>query len=140
MACEFGEATTVSFSSGLSGVADQLTQIGGLNRSVAVADVTPLSQARGTYKKKKFGRRYDHEAIEFEYYFDKTFSESILPALGNEITITITFNNESETLSGTGAIVRSSTPTVVGDEVMMCSIAFQFTGGTTNPPTYVPTA
>lgn len=129
MAVDFGNAATVTFDSGMSGNASQVVQIGGLNRSVAVEDITPLSQANATYKKKKFSRRYEHEAIEFEFFFDSEASNAFMALGETGNTVTITYPG-GESLAGDGALIGHSLPTLVGDEVMRATVQFQFEGGT----------
>ena len=124
--CIFGNKATITFSGGAV-VLGKVQSIDGWARSVAVADATPLDQADGTYRLKKFSKLMDHEAFAVQMYWDPSVMKT--PDIGTVDTITITYPGGEGVLSGAGTVVRALTGQLSVDEISICTYELHFQGG-----------
>lgn len=135
--CIFADGSTITFDNGYSAV---ISQVGGFNRSMVTADVTPLNQTKDgnnapTYRKMKVATTISHEPFTVQFYWNP--DNAGLPPIGLSRECTITYPDNQKSLNGRGFIVGDNTGDLVSGEVVVGTYQFLFEGGVAvgdNPP------
>ena len=118
----FPNGSTLTF----PGFSSKVQQIGGYKEDVAVADITPISQAKSSHKLKLFSQRKGHEAIEVQFFFNPSNSD---PSIGVVQDLVITFTDLGYQLYGRAAVTSYDFGNMASDEVIIGTMMLEFEGG-----------